>query len=108
MPAPPWHEVLIELIADEDTFHIQLDGARLGGPVLLLEGSHAGHKQHGCELDGALNVEVHVGNGLQELAKSLQDTREGSSRKGTRLSGQSYVLGTLAQQQDRPELRALC
>lgn len=38
---------------------------------LLLEGGHARHKQHGCELDGALHVEVGVCKRLQELLKGL-------------------------------------
>ena len=38
---------------------------------LLLKGGHAGHKQHGSELDGALHIEVGVCERLQELLEGL-------------------------------------
>lgn len=78
MPSPhdhqslPWHEVLIKLITDEHAPHIQLDAAALSRPVLLLEWCHAGDEQHAGELNGTLNIEVHMSQGVQELTKGLQ------------------------------------
>lgn len=50
----PRHQALIELIADEDALHVQLDVARLGGIGLLVKGRHARDIEDGAELDGAL------------------------------------------------------
>lgn len=42
---------------------------------LLLKGGHARHKQHSCELDGALHIEVGVRKRLQKLLEGLFEER---------------------------------
>lgn len=59
---------VLDLVTDEHAAHVQLDGARLGGPVLLVKGRHARDKQDAAELDGALRlVVVVVGGGLEKV-----------------------------------------
>ncbi len=38
---------------------------------LLLKGGHAWYKQHGCELNGTLHIEVRSGQRLQKLLEGL-------------------------------------
>ena len=58
---------------------------------LLLERCHAGHKQHGSELNGALHIEVGAGQGLQELLEGLLE--EGIVLVLTHLHGHSVNVG---------------
>ena len=59
------HEVIVELIRDEDTLDVQLDGPGLELGLLLIKGCHAGQVKDAGELNGTLRSEGR-GRGWEE------------------------------------------